>query len=459
MQIEAAKSNTALPRFVFLGVPQSKAKASKERVLTACHQAGIFFPHSKVTLNFQSSQTIRDTTSLEFAIAVSLLQLYDFIPKQKYCVLGKIDLNGQVLPSSGIYPGLALLKEWGAKEIWTPTLEWPQEEAKGWSQILHPVKDIATFLAMMTGKQAHPELQVHQRPSLEPNWRQLPHRISLSLVSCLELILAGGHHALLLGPPGIGKTHARIVLETLLPPLSPAEALSRQLTLSVTEWEPEKERVLSPSSSVTRSQLMGGKRQMGVLSQLQYGILFLDELPNFRKECLQALQPYLETDQEQPGMIVKPGSFTCVATSNPCPCGFYGSARCQCSESEVKNYYSRFTGAMRDRFDITWRVTDLDARTYSKEEWKVMYQRIIQARERQRQRRKQGWPVSAHQYAWEHLLELAPSGLRKRWEKEKRHISWRKLLQQARLACTLADLQQEALDESWYELAGLYTSA
>lgn len=468
VKIETAKTSTSLPRISLLGVPASEARASKERILTACRQSGIRLPHAKITINFQSQAKITKLSGLEFALAVSLMQIHDLIPKQDYLALGSLSLDGKIEPVDGHYAALQSLADDSIEPIWTPSLYLPVGCQPSWKNELNIVNNLTKFIACATGKQKLGKFCFGSYNSDSPKFEQLPQLLSPSLVSCLQLVLAGGHHCLLLGTPGVGKTHAKLILSTLLPPLSPEEALERQLTLTSSDWSPELQRVVTPCAGITRTLLLGSLHQRGLVSSLAHGILFLDELPSFRRECLESLRPLLDpdspktqlADQKEPSL--EPGNtnnFCAVATANPCPCGFWGLPQCQCAPADVERYLQRFSGALRDRFDLTWRVSDLDARPFKQEDWQAYFQTLLAARQKQRARVSSGYAAYARLYSWPQLLELAPSKLVSYLERQKKKISWRKLLQQVRVACTMADLQNEQLDQSYYELAGMYVQS
>ena len=463
--IEIAKTSTSLPRISLLGIPASEAIASKERVLTACRQAGIRFPHAKITINLHSQAKIAKSSGLEFAIAVGLMQIHDLIPKDKYQVLGGLSLDGNIEPVEGHYSALQSLAENSKLPVWVSPTYLPVDCQAAWSRNLRIVNDITEFLACATGKQKPTKFSFGGYELMSPKYEQLPQMVSPGLANCLQLVLSGGHHCLLLGAPGVGKTHAKLILSALMPALSPASALQRQLTLNISNWSPENQRLMAPAPSITRTALLGSQHQRGLIDSLTHSILFLDELPSWRRECLASLRPLLDPDRlsaqlEKNDYALSDeesnNNFCCVATANPCPCGFWGLPQCQCTPADVERYLQRFSGALRDRFDITWRVSDLDSQLFKHEDWQNYYQAILAARQRQRERIKNGFPTYARLYSWPQLRSLAPKKLINYWERQKRQISWRKLLQQTRVACTIADLQNDQLDQSHYELAGMY---
>lgn len=457
VELEVAASSTALPRITLLGVPVRAGKESKERVLSACHQSGITFPHAKVTLSFHSPHQIQDVASLELALAVGLLSVHRQIPAQTYCVLGSLQLDGCLTPVPGHYAGLALLAEHTSLPIWTPLVSWPPDLALSWKKRLHSAPHLTELLAGFRGtkirKAKEPAHPLAQPPALS----HLPSRISPSLMNCLRLVLVGGHHCLLLGTPGMGKTYAKVVMQTLLPPLSAEEALERQLTLPLATWQPEEERFLLPSSHLTRTQLLGANQRTGVRQWLHHGVLFMDELPTWRTDSLLALRHILDTTTAPVDQKHQMLACCCFATANPCPCGFWGLPTCRCQEKDIERYWQRFSGALEDRFDLVWRVTEQDTQPFSLADWQEQWDIIIAARNRQRARRQQGFPPYARQYTWEQLQQLAPEALIKQWEKAKRHLSWRKLLQRARVAVTIADIAQSELNQEHFTLAGLFT--
>lgn len=203
--IEIAKTSTSLPRISLLGIPASEAIASKERVLTACRQAGIRFPHAKITINLHSHAKIAKSSGLEFAIAVGLMQIHDLIPKDKYQVLGGLSLDGNIEPVEGHYSALQSLAENSKLPVWVSPTYLPVDCQAAWSRNLRIVNDITEFLACATGKQKPTKFSFGGYELMSPKYEQLPQMVSPGLANCLQLVLSGGHHCLLLGAPGVGK--------------------------------------------------------------------------------------------------------------------------------------------------------------------------------------------------------------------------------------------------------------
>jgi magnesium chelatase family protein len=281
----------------------------------------------------------------------------------------------------------------------------------------------------------------------------------------LALALAGGHHTLLFGSPGVGKTYCKHFLRALLPPESPDECYERRVRLntSLLENSAFQQRIIDPHHSISLAGLLGGgvPVQAGAITAAHHNWLFLDELPEFSRSCLEAMRQPLETEQIVLARFHSawslPCAFTMVATANPCPCGWYGTRRCRCNPAAVQRYIAHLSGPVLDRIDIQWRVTDrgqIELDSEGQNLWRI---RIARARERQRQRQqKLGWPAWARQYQWEHWRQASTT--------TESHSPWaadvstptlsrRRQLTVWRVARTLADLQDQndITDEHWLE--------
>jgi magnesium chelatase family protein len=451
--IEIAQSRASLPGVSMLGLPSKEVRESRERIFAALRQSGFKWPHAKITINLQPVQVRKEGSSLDLAVALGLLQLFGYLPIEEYAAFGEISLDGSVLPVPGQYAYVQYLTQRHQRLI-SPPMVFPAENRgayKGKWQVLEHLKAIHSLQWKTPTYQPVPVLNQHNLI-----W---PEAFSPSLLTVLELVVAGGHHAFLLGSPGIGKSYSRQVLSNLLPAFSADQWLERLIVDACDSWPKKVERVVTPVPEMSIQQFFGGLHSppSRMVSQAHYGITFLDELMHFRRAFLDQLALLMDNEyvQSSNGDSVEliPCQTTCVATANPCACGFFGTASCHCSESEVLRYLKRIPGSLIDRFHISWRVTDQDVRSYSQQNWEAIKRRVNQARKKQLSRVQQGFPMYARQYTSEQIFQLVA--------KKKEHISrsWRKDLQQWQIAVTLADLCQEELSQSHWEQARLYSES
>ncbi len=453
---EVSKTHASLPRFSLIGLPQKEVQESRLRIFSALRQSGIHLPHANVTVNLQPVDLPKTESALDLAIALVLLQVHRLIPVQSYAAVGELGLDGSIRIPKGVYGYLGFLLQ-EHKKIWLPPLQLPSEiEEKHHSQIefVTSLQDvIAICQNKKKGKHQAKPLYFSKKTTI------LPTNYSRGLLRALEICLAGNHHTLLIGSPGLGKTHTKTIVQELMPTLSPLQAWQRQQTLLSQSWEANEQRISVAENALTAFQLLGNNKKLGLLSQTHFGLLFLDELPAFRPTVLQILRKILETNSDHDSLFHQDWfpHFVALATCNPCPCSMRGTKECHCTLQEVQKYFQKISNPLWDRFDITWRVGKEDLQIMSVADWEDSRERIRRARKIQEERASQGshFPLFAGQYRWEHIRSITFSQKSKS-ESENLEKSWRKTIQNARLACTIADLQGEQIDTSHLELARFF---
>jgi len=457
LEVEISTTRAMLPRFTLLGLSGKQGEECKQRVLSALRQSGVLLPHTRLTVNLLPVDVPKSGTAHDLAIAIAILQTYSFIPTTTCAAIGELGLDGEIRKPEGMYGFLgSFLDE--SHDIWIPPLELPATLIDRFGSKLKPVSNLREVIEISQNIRSTRILEPFtlSRPS---QTEIFPTHYSQGLLRVLELCLTGNHHTLLIGSPGLGKSHTKNLLEGLLPNLSLEQSWARQQVLPAPTWCPQLDRVKALDQATTVFQLLGNEKKSGAIFNLQYGVLFLDELPHFRKVLLQSLRRVLEKKATltQPLSPLWWPHFVAVATCNPCPCSYYGSKKCRCSEEQIKKYFQQISGPLWDRFDVCWRVGTQDIKPMSLADWSEVQTRIRHARHCQEKRAQQtpGLPQFAGQYQWEHLHTcFADDSLFEAFFSNQG--SWRKSIQQARLACTLADLQQEKVGHEHLELARFF---
>jgi magnesium chelatase family protein len=446
-----------LPRFTILGLGQKQVQECKQRVLSALRESGIRLPHTRLTVSLIPFDIPKSETVLDLAIAIALLQVFKFIPAVACVALGELGLHGEIRTPPGIYGylGYYLGKN---TNIWLPPIELPASILERFASQIRTVATLQELVERFQHGGSVPELKpLFTSPSIT-NPDDFPTHYSQGLLRVLEICLAGNHHTLLIGSPGLGKSHTRSVLNLLLPPLTPEESWERQQTLLAQTWCPESNRVVALDQTTTMAQFLGQTKKSGQICNLQNGVLFLDELPLFRPILLQSLRHVLEKKAVAGSLRAEWWPhFVTLATCNPCPCSYYGSQKCRCTPEQVKKYFQHISGPLWDRFDVCWRVGTQDVKPVTHTDWSDAQARIQRARVLQEKRARQspGLPQFAGQYQWEHLTScFGRTALFEEFFAQK--VSWRKSIQQARLACTIADLQEEEVSQKHLELARFF---
>lgn len=420
-----------LPRWKFTGRVGTEVREAKERILSAFQAAGFRIPRSGVHVALLPASIRKTGTGFDLAIGLAVLQAHALIPPVTVAAVAELDLEGRLLPVAHEYALVDSLLQRGQSVMIA------RSSVQNFSQ--HPFRDrlvgcetLQECLAVLTGKQKYSQYTFtdRRRESTPP-----VQQISQSLLRILCLCLAGGHHTLLLGSPGVGKSMTKEVLEYLLPEET-VEALRQRKILESLAAKSRK-RIVGIGSNITRAELLGTTSRPGLIHS-GAEVLFLDELLEFRKECREGLRQYLEIQPQTESAL--DFARTLVATSNPCPCGFAGTPHCQCRPDQKAQYLQKLSGSFLDRVAIVWRVGEKDQRQLSAEEWKKMKQKIHSVRQRQRSREKLGFPAYARNYSAAQLQQLQPI-----FRNDTSTESFRRHLIPWQVAQTLADWEEKEL--------------
>ncbi|MEO7995027.1 MAG: YifB family Mg chelatase-like AAA ATPase [bacterium] len=362
-----------LPRFEIVGLPDAAVKEARERVRAAIKNSGLGFPMRPITVNLAPADIRKVGPAYDLPIALGILAATHQVDPEKvegYSVLGELALDGAVRRVNGILPVAIQCRKAQVKGFICPSGN-GSEAALVNGLNVHPIHSLTELVESFADGGTLP-LQT-ERPDLDTLLVDEFEDLDLCEVKgqehakrALEIAAAGGHNLLLVGPPGSGKSMLAKRLPGMLPPLSFDEALEITKIYSIMGLLPESTGVMnrrpfrSPHHTISSAGLIGGGSfpTPGEVSLGHLGVLFLDELPEFRRDVLEVLRQPMEdgrvTIARAASTLTFPAQFMLVAAMNPCPCGFYGDSlrACSCTPIQVAQYLKRISGPLMDRIDL-----------------------------------------------------------------------------------------------------------